>query len=434
MNFISLLQDKRIVPLERSENPLFSDRLASALLALLPIFQHYFSLYKDLSTVLMVLLGVYFGARMLQTKEWRFQTVIPLIALSVFEILNSGFGVVVFAREMLLILYYVLAASCVVDLKTVARMAVYVAMAATALVMIQYVCYYILGFHLQLVPTAWLKDNAEQWIKLAETGRYSVAGNLMKFYRPSAFFLEPSHFTIYCFPVLALVLLQFKASYKRLFLAAFLSAGILLTTSGMGIALVFGMWALTLFHHLMGEGTVTERLKKLVKPRALLLYGIVAVALVVAYVAVPLFRESLNRIFIGSATTGNNAIEGRVNTGLQMISQLKGWEFWIGMRDWKEVHDWNMSGFFYTFYTQGLIGMLISYGFYVQCLIRLKGPRFWIAVMLVGMSFVTAQTHAAFYMIYFVLLLLGGYDEKEDTLRVKNFVLDALKKSSCAKQ
>lgn len=65
----------------------------------------------------MVVMFVYFGVRLLQTKEWRIQTVLPLIALSLFEIINGGFGLTVFARETLLIAYYVIAASRVIDLK-----------------------------------------------------------------------------------------------------------------------------------------------------------------------------------------------------------------------------------------------------------------------------------------------------------------------------
>lgn len=396
------------------------DQVASILLVLLPLLQHYKSFFQEASTVLMLVLFCYFGIRLLQAKEWHFQAVLPLIALSLFEVVNHGFGLSEFAREMLLVAYYVTAASRVISLKAFSRAALCIAATASVLIILQYFCYYVLDFHLQLVATSWLKESAEQWILLAQTGRISVSGNWMSIYRPSAFFLEPSHFTLFCFPSLVLVLLNYQASTKRLALAILLSVGIFLTTSGMGIVLVMATWGLFLLHHLMGDGSLTNKLKNLIQPRALLIYGIVLAALVIAYFALPPFRAAINRIFVASSETGKNAIGGRMSTGIKAISGMSGWEIWFGKQHWGNVHKWNMAGFFYTFYTQGLFGTLISYGFYVQCLFRLKGERFWLALMVIGLSFVSLQTHAAFYMLFFVLLLLDGYDETQDKWKINN--------------
>lgn len=408
-----------MIPFEKSTNTLL-DQTAVILLASLPILQHYRSFFQDASTVLMVLLFAYLGIRMLQTEKWHFVTMLPLLVFSVYELFNHGVGVMEFAREALLMAYCVAAASRIIDLKAFSRAVVCVASVATALIILQYICYYVFGFHLQLVMTDLLKERAQQWVLLAQTGRISVSGKWMAFYRPSAFFLEPSHFTLYCFPAVALVLLNNERSRKKWLLAAFLSLGIVLTTSGMGIAIVFGLWGVFLLRHFMGEGSTAQKLKNLVKPKALLVYGILLAIVVAAYLLVPVFRQSINRIFLASSGTGKNAIEGRMGTGIKMISGLKGWEFWFGKASWGGVHDWNMAGFFYTFYTQGLVGALLSYAFYVQSIIKLKGARFWIALILVGLSFVSLQTHAAFYMLFYVLILMDGYDEKEDKWVIHN--------------
>ncbi len=420
MKAISFLQNKGMTPLDRSNGRTVADQIATMLLALLPLLQYYRSFFQEAATVTMLVLFVYFGIRLLQTKEWHFMTMLPLLAFSVYELFNHGVGVSELAREALLMAYYVAAASRVIDLKTFSRTVIWIAAIATALIMVQYVCYYLLGFHLQLAVPEWFKENARQWAWLVRTGRISVSGRLMSFYRPSAFFLEPSHFALYCFPSVALALLNGQPLRRKWPLAAFLSLGILLTTSGMGIVMVFGLWGLCLLRLLMGQGTFSEKIKSLVKPRALLLYGIIIAVFLVAYFAVPVFRSSINRIFIPSDSTGRNAIQGRINSGLEALSLLKGSEFFFGKQNWGGVHSWNMSGFFYSIYTQGIIGMLLSYGFYVQCLFRLKDARFWIAAMLLGLSFVTLHTHAAFYMLFYVLILMEGYDEKKDKWVIKN--------------
>ena len=423
MKATHVLRENCRFPFEKSIYDLL-DVVATVLLALLPLLQHYKSFFQDASTVLMPILFVYFGIRMLLAKEWHFVAMLPMLAFSAYELFNHGVGLTEFAREALLMGYCVVAASRVINLKMFSRIVVCVACVASALIILQYICYYVFGFHLQLVATGLLKARAQQWVLLAQTGRFSVSGKWMEFYRPSAFFLEPSHFTLYCFPALALVLLNKEHFRMKWVLSGLLSIGIIFTTSGMGIALVFGIWALYLLRHFMGDGTLVQKLKNLVKPRALLVYGILLALAVAAYVFVPVFRQSINRIFLASSNTGKNAIEGRMGTGIKMISRLRGWEFWFGKASWGNVHNWNMAGFFYTFYTQGLLGALLSYAFYVRSIFKLKDARFWIAVILVGLSFVTLQTHAAFFMFFYVLILMEGYNEKEDKWVIKNKLSD----------
>ncbi len=410
------------------------DIICTCLLALCPLLQHYKAPFMDASSVLMVLLLPYLGFRLLQKKVWYFGAVLPLLVFSVYEIVNHGTGIMEIAREALLIVFFIAAASGAIRLKLFIRIVIAIAAVASGLIVLQYLCYYIFGFHLQLVATPLLEESAAQWIPLVQTGRIAVTGEATGFYRPSAFFLEPSHFTIFCFPALALVLLApgTNRDRTRLLPAAVLSLGILLTTSGMGIAIVLGLWMLFAFRLLLGEGDLREKLANLLKPKSLIVLASILVFLVIAYFAVPLFRMSVNRIFF-STSGGNNAIMGRMGTGIKAIKQLSGWEFWFGKSNWGNVHNWNMSGFFYTFYTQGFIGMLLSYVFYVRTLFKTKAPYFWIAAVLIGLSLVTVHTHAAFYMMFYSLILLAGYpEEKNSRFAVTNkgdVLLDRLRKS-----
>lgn len=415
MKKLKKIQELFRLPLADSPQCGMAEKLCILLLALCPLLQHYKSFFQDAGTVVLIGLFVYFGIRLLCAEKWRFEAIVPMIIFSAYEMLNHPVGLKELAREMLLLGYFLAAASGVINKRLFTRTAVCIAMTASVLILIQYICYYILGFHLQLVPTWLLDSGAEQWIKLAQTGRISVSGNVMKFYRPSAFFLEPSHLTIYCFPALALVVLSPEFGRRYLPAAVLLSLGITLSTSGMGIALVVGIWGLYLLGRLMGSGSLRERLKKLINPRSLRWIGAGIAALLLVYLLIPTVRMSVNRIFVGT-DGGKSAIMGRMGTGIQAVKSLQGWEILFGKEKWGNVAKWNMSGLFYTMYTQGVLGALLSYGFYAVSLLRVKHARFWISGILIGLSLVTVHTHAAFFMMFYVLILLEGYDPERDRL------------------
>lgn len=44
-----------------------------------------------------------------------------------------------------------------------------------------------------------------------------------------------------------------------------------------------------------------------------------------------------------------------------------------------------------------------------------KVPYKWIAAVIVFVSFFSAHTHGIFYMLYYVIILMMGYDEKFTT-------------------
>jgi hypothetical protein len=56
-----------------------------------------------------------------------------------------------------------------------------------------------------------------------------------------------------------------------------------------------------------------------------------------------------------------------------------------------------------------VIGCCLSYWFYVRSLFRLKREYVWLTIIIVGLSFFTVHTFAAFYRMYFICFILGGY-------------------------
>lgn len=386
------------------------DSCCAFLLMLCPILQHYKGLLIDASSDLMILCFPYVLVRMASKKYWLKRSVLSLIVFGLYVIANAGFALKIMGRELILIFYYMAVSNGSLDRRAMMRIAKGVAIVASVAVMVQYFCYYVLGFHLRMVPSSLLLSSANQWIRLTQTGRVSVLGKMMSFYRPSAFFLEPSHMAIYCSPVLALLLLSPEMNRKRMRQCVLISAGILLSTSGLGIGVTVALWALYAGLY-VGKRRRNSKssIKDLLRPKNLLLITALIGLLVLLYFGVSFFRSSINRIFI-SASGGNNAIQGRTSTGMRAMRMLSGTKLLIGMRNSIDLSNWNMSGFFYTVFQYGLIGGVLNYVFYVYSLKHLKREYFWLCVMIIVLSFFTVHTYAAFYRMYFVSFLLIGYD------------------------
>ncbi len=110
-----------------------------------------------------------------------------------------------------------------------------VAIIAAVCVIIQQFVHILLGMHISLLIGQFLADDiAKQYAYLMTTG-IDVNG----MYRPSAFFLEPSHYSQYCTIGLGSCLFSMHPKCKK---AIMISLGIIASTSGMGFVSVLAIW------------------------------------------------------------------------------------------------------------------------------------------------------------------------------------------------
>lgn len=91
------------------------------------------------------------------------------------------------AQAIVIVIYYFAISEGVINLKSVFKSASRIAQVASILIIVQYVCHYIFGFHLKLVPVSLLLPESSQWIAGAETGQVGINGIRSELYRPSAF-------------------------------------------------------------------------------------------------------------------------------------------------------------------------------------------------------------------------------------------------------
>lgn len=457
-----------------SENTNVVDVLVGFLLAISPLLQHYKGIGVNAGFLVLIFCLPYVCLKLLfrfKSLPWKNALIaIPLILFQVYRVLAHGTTFIEFAHAAVLCGYFVAIALGGINLKYVAHSAYWVAMAAGIGIIIQSICYYLFDFHLQLVATGWLLEESGVWVKLAETGLIAVTGNVSAIYRPSAFFLEPSHMFLYLVPSLFLLLHSPEMNWVKRISAIILSVGLLLSTSGMGIAVVAGAWLLQLgfsngkenllrFKHFFNKTNVFRCIA------FVLIFVIVALSL-------PFLRYSVLRIFMGSQAVnemiaaeqaeknpekepqtvigeeqpletpeqpsadaeelpqeeqtpaveeepqteddvGSTAISGRTERAIALIrNQMSGIQYLVGVSDSLGNVDFNVPGFFNTMYKYGIIGVLLSYMFYLCCALFGKGANRWTAIIILAISLVSAHTHGTFYMLFYVLMLMDGIVSK----------------------
>lgn len=391
-----------------------SEELAVLLIALSPILQHYKGIFVYAGLLALILAMPFtlirlFGNRKISSKG--LAIVVPILLYFLFQVVDHGTSFSEIGHVVLLFLYMLAFSSEAMHSKLFVKTAVAISCIASGLIILQYICYYILGFHLQLVPTSLLLNNANQWVRLAQTGRIGITGRVGALYRPSAFFLEPAHMFVYLFPPLFYELLHPDVASRGIKKALLISVGIILSTSGMGIVVTAAAWLL--YFSKRGNADSRMSLFKLLRPRNVVMIGSMVAIIYFLYVRVNFFQSTLLRVL--SSEGRQNAISGRTTLGTAFIRQLRGSQLIFGISDFYAADiEFHMSGFNGSMYRYGIIGTILSYVFYVKCIFDLQNQQFWMAIVIIIISFFSAHTHAAFYMLYFTIFLIDGYCTKND--------------------
>lgn len=406
------------------------DELCAFLIVISPILQHYVGLYKNLGfTVLIVTVPLMmlnaiplieknirlpFGKsfRLRIGKEVRMPLdrtlkmiycIAPLLLFLIYSgLIHGKISRMMYSAFMIVI--FLLIANGNMNSGYFLKWAIRVCYLATAVLVVQYISYYVFHYRLDIRPLDLLVDQDSIWIEHAKT--YTTTG----MYRSGGFFLEPSHFFVYSFPVLTMLLLSPEQTKYRRISAIVISIGLLLTTSGFGIVFTVAIWGLYLVLYrncARGENP----LRKLLRPRTFIILGIIIAVFVVAYFAVPVFHSSVNRIFVG--TNGqSSAIDGRIKLAKKYISQISGINILFGEAGVVSSIEFNLAGFFATYIKYGVIGVALSYWFYCQGIFKLRREYLWMSLFIVVISFFTAHTHGTFYMLYYVIFLMNGYYDR----------------------
>lgn len=387
---------------------LLTDRACAMLFALTPILQHYKGLYRNAGFTILLLVSIFFVLRSLinifhnNVNSKCLIAIMPLVIYEIYTIFAHSISVNNTIYGMFMIAVFIAIAAGAVNSKTFFHTALVICKLATVCVVVQYLSYYLLHKHIQMIPVNMLLEGSDRWIRRAVVG-ISRAGEL---YRPSAFFLEPSHLYLYSFPVLCVILLSQKSDSNRIKDGIIVSLGMLLSTSGFSVAVVVMLWAVY-FILFKNNKTADFNLLRLLSPRTIWIIVLIFAALIAAYFSVPIFRDTVSRIFDTDAGT-SVAISGRVRLANEYIRNLHGKTLIFGASNRFEGFEFNMAGFHSTLYKWGIIGIVLTYWFYAQGLYKLKGEYFYMTIIIIITSFFSAHTHGTFYMMYYAMFLMNG--------------------------
>jgi hypothetical protein len=237
-----------------------------------------------------------------------------------------------------------------------------IAIFMSAVVIIQVIVYYVTGStitsdRLFFMPFQSLFTSGVK--KYLEVSKWVMNG----FFRPSAFFLEPAHFSQYCSIGLVCSLVKEDKLLNKT--AIFISVGIILTTSGLGIGTVAFIWCS--FLYVNSEGISRKRI----------FIGTVLLIVIAffLYNYVEVFRAAVIRITVESGGE-TSAIEGRMKNAV-LLDRLSTMERIFGM-GYKNIPlvgtvddtTYYMTGIIELLYCQGVFGTLLFLACYVSMLIR----------------------------------------------------------------
>lgn len=305
---------------------------------------------------------------------------------------------------ILVILWFLLARD-VINPRYLFRAIIIVATIASILICVQTIFYYVFHFHLNCSVSFLLQDD------LMEQYRYLInTGFITGMYRPSAFFLEPAHFGNYAAVGLIACLLYdwnaYDINQKRFKQGIILSIGMLLSTSGIGIALCFGIWILYI---LFGRDS---KIRFVVTKKMLCYFG-VGVVLCILLFQIPIVKKALFRI--NGMDGGYNAIKGRLF-------------FWETLFSSISMHDWILGQGVYEGerYITGIMRMLYTGGivltsmFYLALLKKIfnKHKLNTIFAVMYGTLVVFTGMINVINMIFYILLIYIDYDKNNEIYNV----------------
>lgn len=248
------------------------------------------------------------------------------------------------------------------------------------IIFVQYFLYYLFGY----LPGGNSRDALIPFKSLftESVGMTSKQGMIIDgFFRPSALFLEPAHFSAYC--SLGLIHQIFKhegIGWKEFFI----SLAICMTTSGVGISSVVIVWLIYIFYNFKSLDS-----KKLVRGFSLII--IMTGVFVVLYFNFSFFRTSLGR-FVGT----DSALSGRLS-GRLFIEQLQGKSkmFGVGYKNFSRFSNSNSSYYFSSItellYCQGIVGTILFCSLYLVSLLRMYKSK--------NQENVTAMTVGIIYIV-----------------------------------
>lgn len=375
-------------------------------IAVLPIFMMYKvpAIGIGVSTTMIIVsffyaASVIFNDILLNNGRFRIaKIVIPFVIYLLYVVIKSIGDTVNMIQTMLIIVHIVAFSMGAVNTECLKKYIIAISAAAAILTMIQTILHYVFGVHLPCIAPDLCLDSLQYYRGIILTG-YQETSSL---YRPSAFFLEPSHLTQYSFVGLLLCLFHGK---RQIPAAVCISLGMVSTTSGMGIMLAGGIW----FLYVLDIIRKSEFSSKIAKSACCLLGMITALCILYQF---EFFRSALQRVFspVKYSQNNYNAIWGRTLYWDKYISPMGGRELIFGF-GYINLPDIYFTGLMELIYCSGIIGVALYYFAMIKTAVLYKGISRIIAGLLCGLMLIANSTSLIWMTYYIGSLIVFGLEE-----------------------
>ena len=378
-------------------------------ISVLPIFMMYQVPLAGIgvSTAMIIISFFYAAAVIFQDilkNHWKMRIakiVIPFVLYLLYVVIKSAGDTVNMIQTLLIIIHITAFSTGAVNTQCLKKNIILIAVLAAILTMFQTLLHYLLGVHLPCIAPNLCLDSLQYYRSFILTGYQEMS----QLYRPSAFFLEPSHLTQYCFVALFLCLFHGKQQYAP---AICISLGMVATTSGMGIMLTGGIW----FLYIWNMVRKSEVSRKMVKMIGCLLGILVAIGILYQF---SFFRSALQRIFspVQYSQNNYNAIWGRTLHWNTYISPMRGKDLLFGF-GYLKLPDIYFTGLMELIYCSGLLGILLYYFAMIKTAICYKGIARLVATSLCGLMFIANSTSIIWMTYYIGILVVFGLEQQEE--------------------
>ncbi|MBZ4647481.1 MAG: hypothetical protein JG777_2970 [Clostridia bacterium] len=269
----------------------------------------------------------------------------------------------------------------------------FISILATLLIIAQFIIFYYSGKLLILTPY--------NIIRIEEYVNQDRSSMAMNFYRPTSFFLEPSHFAQYV--ILALYFYLFEDLHKKMNImyAIIITFGLIISTSGIGLLVATVYWLLWL----VLEGSSKVSGKKILQTIVLI---VITSFMLILSNDLGVLAKTLDRIFLADNSFGP-AVISRVFT-YQMYSDLPAINKIFGIGYGNIPNGVYLNSIAYTLVVNGILGLLIVFDVFINAFLnvtlrlRILVVTFFILTVISGSFSIVGVT------IYFMLIIKSKHN------------------------
>lgn len=265
-----------------------------------------------------------------------------------------------------------------------------------ALLLLQVVSYYGLHIRIQYIPRNLIYE---------EYQNAYVFRDFSGLYRPSALFLEPSHFSQYCIFALISTLFPAHGTQPNMKKAFAIGLGCILTTSGMGIGLTAGVFT---WYVILNRQRFDKKILNIIQ--------LIPVLIIVLFLLsrTEFFQTALQRVF--STVEGYNAISGRIHNWDDAIGSMHGNLLWFGYGD-SQTYRLYLTGLADTIYKYGVMCIVLEGICFLYLMIKKIDNFVWCCCIVFLTLFCVAHiTNFVSQVFYFGILIADASIPKASRL------------------